>query len=301
MRRRLLLSISFLVVSGFLACGPKVTVHPMFAERSADVVTLLPSAIPDGVQRERVAYFRDLLRLELDNAGFVLLDDSLVRAVCSTPACEERNTLTEKYKVKGFFQLEIDSTRRVNFLAGYYNAVSGNLAFHDWEGEELIRVEHTQSSQGGLVFESGQIIQGVINQVRNSREDPVNEVGAKFVRTLVREVPGRMKVRKLNSVVEVDITEVKTRNLKPSVSEVCVHGTKGGIAALVLDGRKSTLRQTEPGTYCGIFRLENDLDQTSGALVELRSPYGTAVRRAITVSDASAPQTLGRATVKPTT
>ena len=259
-------------------CGPKVTVHPEYSERSTDTVALLPSSVPEGMQRERVAYFRDLLRLELENAGFLLLDEAIVRRVCATPVCAEKQRLLDTYEVNGFFLLEVASTQRVNFFAGYYNAVEGSLTFQDPAGQDLVSVEHTESSRGGVVFESGQVIQGIINQVRNSEGDAVNRLGPKFVRTLVSKIPQRMKKTQLSKAVEVSISQVETREVKPLVSEVCLQGTENGIAALLVNGQKATLRQTTPGRYCGIFRLEQGINN---ATVELRSPYGTSVRRSL--------------------
>lgn len=266
------------VLTALLGCGPKVKMSEALKQGTPRAVAVLPVNYPSGVQRERVDYLRQSLTSELKNRGFVVLDDTAVNKVCPTSECPNASELTTKYSADGFVELHLDSIARNNFLAGYYNAIRGTMAFEDRMRKPLLEVEHTESERGGLIFNSGQLIQGVISQINNSKQDAYSRLADKFAKTVVSKIP-----RPKASAVEeegdiVAITSVKLTQSKIG-DEVCVSATPQLMAFLLLPGQRSNLREVRPGEYCSRLRLADIGADLSTISVEVRSPYGSSARQ----------------------
>lgn len=261
------------------ACGAKVRVDDALKLGTPRTVAVLPMEYPPGVTRERVQYIRESLLGELKNSGFTVLDDTITMRVCSSPVCPERAVLSEKYFADGFFALEVASVSRNNFLAGYYNSIRGKLSLANREGKNLIVVDNTESERGGLLFNSGQIIQGVISQIRNADVDAFERLADAFVRTLVGKIPVPGRSVAANEGGSVSIGAVTVSKSKDDGDTLCVTGTPDSAAFLLVGRDRTNLRETKPGTYCARLRIE-DLSTAAGAAsVELRSPYGSIVRQ----------------------
>lgn len=280
---------ALLVASMLAACGPKVKISPDAASSVTTTAAILPPTYVDGVQRERIDYLQQLLRAELKNDDFFLLDDRIVRAVCRTEGCPERTKLAERYGATTFFELNIRSTSAINFLAGYYNALDGSLRATDAGSNELFRIDYTERERGGVVFESGQVLQGIISQVNNGSQASEDSLGGRFIRKLVGEVPHPGKQPDVaSSRFAASIDQWKITTIRPSVREVCVTGSPNAVAVLQVGDRKSTLREVSPGQYCGIFRFDDAFVSTQKVVAELRSPFGSGARRDVDVTAESA-------------
>lgn len=269
----------FAAISALSACGPKVASNEALKKGTPRAVAVLPSNYPSGVQRERVDYLRRSLLLELKESGFTVLDDAAVSKICSSPACPEKTELASKYLVDGFFTFTLESVARNNFLAGYYNSIVGTLSLQNRDGVELIRVDNRESERGGLLFNSGQIIQGVLSQIRNSDSDSFGRLADTFTRTLVEKIPSPKKTAFEDEGAAVSINEIRLRRQKGSADEICVRATPEAMAYLLLPRERSNLRETTPGLYCARLRLEDLSSLKSEIFVEVRSPYGNSARK----------------------
>ena len=271
----------FGLVSYLVACGPKVITTEDLKSGTPRSVALLPLNYPSGIQRERVDYLRSSLTSELKNSGFIVIDENIVMKTCSTPACPEEKVLSEKYFVDGFFTLELTSITRNSFIAGYYNAISGKLALANKNHKSLIEVEHTESERGGLLFNSGQIIQGVISQIKNSNKDSYGSLADRFAQTLVSKVPSPLHATREDEGSSVSIQRITITKNKFSADEICAMATPASMAFLVLPGQHANLREAAPGKYCGIFRPEDLPSDRSKVKIEVRSPYGSSARQSL--------------------
>ena len=263
----------------FCGCGPKVKIEPEYAGSKSRIVAVLPSRA-GAIQREKVGLVEQALVRELRTSGYLVLDPEIVNDVCRDYKCSDYLRLHERYGVKGFFILEITSISRNNFFAGYYNQLSGKLELLNTAGRKLLSVQHTERERGGVVFESGQVVQGVISQIRNASDAAQQRLGEKFVMTLLQQVP---KADENQSDLEraslVEINSVKLTKVEPEVVRVCAVGSEDSLAYFKLLRHKARLRETTAGTYCGIFRLAEIDKELNSAGVELRSAFGSSRRR----------------------
>lgn len=274
-----------ILVALLAGCSGKAKVSPEFEKTQLRSVAVLPAQSDRDVAPDRLDYLTKTLAAELQNQALVVLDDRLVRAVCSSPECPEREKLFSKYLVDAVVTLKIDSFSRNNFLAGYYNMVDGSLKFQTREGGELVSAEYSESERGGLLFNSGQIFQGVISQVRNTEQEKIDALGSKFIKGLVAKVPLNMKNEVNTDAVGVSISKVQVRALNQSRYEVCAQATPQSLASLVIERRKSNLREESPGRFCGIYFLDPNILRTK-AQVEVRSPYGNSDRQDLMIQRA---------------
>lgn len=267
-----------LLTAPLLGCGSKVSVKPGFGDGSIQTVAVLPPRYNSGVQREKVDAIVNAVEAELKNKEYVVLAESLVSRTCSAPECPERNTLAEKYLVDAFVAVDVRSVSRNNFLAGYYNAITGKLTLTDKDSNVLLDADETESERGGLVFNSGQVIQGLISQVENTEENSFGRLSAKFAETMVAKIPKPKALAAAADSVTVALNTVKTRKISPLFYEVCADATPNSLVSLIIDRARSTLREMSPGKYCGTFFLDNAL-LAAPMHVEARSPFGTTVRK----------------------
>lgn len=274
-------SLGLLALFALVACGPTVKLSPLAASQKFHSVAIFPPTFPEAVQREKVLFIHKALASELQSAGFSVLDERIVTQVCLTPECPDFRVLAERYGVDGYVRLSMESTTRANFVAGYYNAVAGRLELLNRELQQVAEVEHTESDRGGVVFNSGQLIQGVISQVKSGSAEAQNDLASKFARTIVSKLPNADKGVSSDQLEE-NLVEIRSASLKPlrrPAYEICVDATPASMAALILDRRKFLLREISPGHYCGAYRADEIASRELG--VEVRSPYGAAVRQVV--------------------
>ncbi|MCO6431094.1 MAG: hypothetical protein J5J00_09560 [Deltaproteobacteria bacterium] len=271
-----------LLCCGFLlalqGCSPKVSIAPAAEGGELQTLAVLPPEYNAKLQREKVEAIRDSLETELRNRGFVVLADRLVDELCSSPQCPERSQLAERYQVDGFVSLDLRSVSRANFLAGYYNAIRGIMTISDVNATSLVSVEHTQSERGGLLFHSGQVFQGLISQVENTEEKSFQRLSAKFAETLASKVPKPQALETNAVTVAIESTSVK--RIQPQLFEICIDATPNSLGSVLINNRRSTLREIANGRYCGTFFLDRSIVENH-IMAELRSPFGNAVRKEI--------------------
>ncbi len=280
--------IALCILFGTTACGPSVKVSPEFEKLQPDSIALLPVSVKTELSQERLGAITASMREELRNRGYFLLDDRLVKEVCSTPECPNRKKLADLHGVRAFATLTIDSASKNNFGLGYYNMLKGELVLGDVEAQELVKVKNTENESGGLLFNSGQIFQGIKEAGKSFTEDSFGGLAAKFAKSLALQLPRPSSSANLSDQTDTlpTIESVTVKSPRPLVHEICADSAPGLIASVVVDGRRSTLRETKQGRYCGIYRLDTAFAKAPQLSVEVRSSYGDAVRKDVELANA---------------
>lgn len=282
----LLYSLSFCSLGMLLiGCSTQAKVKLQGGQAVPQTLAVLPSPYPSGVQKERVDYIRQGVSRELINQGYLVLDDQLVQSICRGVECASRGELATKHGVMAFALVDVGSSSKNDFVAGYYNAIKGMLSITDPAGGTLAQVEHTESERGGLVFNSGQVFQGIISQVNNYDDSRSNFLADRFARNLVSALPRITPTTSSEETESLVITSVDVTSTKGGQSQVCAQSQPGLMASLVTKLVRTGLRETRPGMYCGIFRLDPKRYSLSRLAVEVRSPYGALARKEITAPD----------------
>ena len=273
-RSALRCSIVMAVAGTLAACAPKLTAVPNLEAQLPAAVLLLPTQVESTVRQERVQFVEAQLLSELQNHGF-----QVVKAgadVCRDASCSIDPATLAARGITGTARLKLTTLSTNDFLAGFVNIVSGELRISDLQERELVKVEHTESERGGLLFHSGQLLQGVLSEVQNAGDDGFNTVATKFAEQLIGELPALPAAsRPANEVV---ISRVNVVKVQPQVYRVCAQGAADAMAYLVVNQRKTNLRQTERGRFCGVYRLEGVMGDV---LVEVRSALGSAARQSV--------------------
>lgn len=259
-------------------CGPTATIAPG-SKSPGGLIALLPTRAPSDVSPERVNLLNQILYTALGNKGYFVLDQRAVSAVCSNVDCPERKNLIERYSVAELARLELDSFDRNNFIAGYYNDLSGRLVFTDTNNRELLSVQDTARESGGVVVESGQVLQGLISQIENTGDKSFARLAQRFVTALISKVPPPEKGTVPPQAQRVAISSVEAKPNMTPLYQVCANATPGSMASLVLNRERTTLREALPGEYCGIFRLDTLSASPITPYVEVQSAFGEPVRR----------------------
>lgn len=260
-----------------VGCWSRPRISPEIESAPPRSVALLPLETESDIPRERLDFFSRELGSQLRNAGFILLDPTIVRRVCSTPGCPRREELFSRYMVDGIVELKIDSIARNNFLAGYYNSISGTFTISNSEKKELFFLDHSVSERGGLLFNTGQLIQGIISQVKNSGDSAEDALASRFINTAVAKIPSPKELPQNVDATAVAITSVTTTRLRDLVYQICADATPDSTASLLINGRKTNLREIRPGRYCGVYFLDQ-IPSESAVTLDLRSPYGNSVQ-----------------------
>ncbi len=264
-------------------CGPKVQSRLPKDTSLPAHIAVLPADYSIDIPKERIDLVRQEIIAELRNRNFVVADERVVSSICSSPRCPERDKLGTQHLVEAFATLMLDSFSKRNFLAGYYNTLSGSVSLVDRSGSELVTVEHTQSEKGGLLFNSGQIIQGVISQVNSSGDAAYEELASEFAKAVADELPAPTLAPNTGAPegLSVAISSATAEWDGSSRYTVCLSGTPHSFASVLFGSQRTTLREISPGRYCGAFSGLVATSSKSPALVELRSAFGNSDRESI--------------------
>lgn len=284
--KRLILAASVLVLLS--ACGPTVKISSLQTSPVPSTLVVLPIINNGEIPEARVATIKRAVENELRNAQYNLVDSHIVNDICSTPQCPERKIFAEKYLVDGFVTLQLDSLSRNNFLLGYFNYLSGELFVRDKDDTELVSVSLSERERGGVLFESGQVIQGIISQVNNGGDAAFNKLASKFALSLVGALPVNseplLAVRAIPEGNEIALNKVTSERLPSGDFKVCASGTPDSFAYLILGNERSALRETSHGTYCSMLGALNIPETPTEYSVELRSIFGNSVRQPLALS-----------------
>jgi len=294
-------SLAFLSVLS--ACGPTIRTKLPPNTALPTHIALLPADTTVDIPKERIELVRSSVLSEMRNRGFIVADEKVVVSLCSNPACPERQRLSQEYLIDGFATLSIGSFSKNSFLAGYYNQLAGSLSITDQSGKELIAVDHTESERGGLIFNSGQVIQGIISQVNNVGDAAYRELSSQFAQEIVSQLPAPSSAARPASAeaLDVAIRSATAQWSSPTSYTVCLTGTPHSIASVLVGTQRTSLRESPPGRYCGAFSPLVATAPSTSSFVELRTAYGNSVREAITLPTATPCELDGRLELAQTT
>ncbi len=267
------------------ACGSTVkSALPPGAYLPATIAVLPPDYSAD-IPRERVDLVHEALITELRNQNFVVVEDRVTRAVCSTPQCPERKRLSEDYLVDAFATVSLSSFSKNNFVAGYYNQLQGDVVVSDTASKELVRVNHTEDESGGLLLQSGQIFQAIISSVKNSGDQVFEVLAERFAKSVVEKLPPHQTgIRTTQSEgTEVGLTLATAQWSSPATYTVCASGTPHSFAYLLRGVSRTPLREVSPGKYCGKFSALVTSPESGIEAIELRTAFGNSVRRDVDI------------------
>lgn len=270
------------------ACSaPRVKIANDLMPEHIRSLAMLPTDYPADVQREKVDAIVKSVKSELTNSNYVVLADKLVSENCAEPTCPSgRKKLADKYQVDGFISVAVSSVSRTNFIAGFYNAIRGKLILSDVKSNPVVEVEHTTSEKGGLLFNTGQIIQALISYGNNTEADSFSKLSTRFAQSLVTSIPRSKDSSVNNDAVAVSISDVKIKQVKPEIFQVCAEATADSVVSVVVNKQSTNLRAVTPQNYCGTF-LFNQASSENGAkvYVDARSPFGNSVRKEIELAN----------------
>ncbi len=266
-------------------CSPTIRTELPAGAPLPSHVAMLPADYSVDIPRERIELVRAAVRSELQNRKFIVAEDAVVNSVCSTPSCPERSVLASRYLIDTFATLTIESFSKNNFLAGFYNQLAGTLSVADRNGKELLAVEYTESERGGLLFNSGQVVQGVISQVKNSGDAAYEELALEFAKAVVEKLPAPTETAASarQEGLEVELLDVSAEWQTPSTYTVCAKGTPHSFASLLIGSNRTTLRETSPGRYCSAFSALVSSSPNTPAAIEIRSAFGNSQREEISL------------------
>lgn len=275
----------FLFVLLSAGCGPTIrTKLPLDAPMPMRLA-LLPADYSVDIPKERISLVQSSVLSELRNRNFIVADEKVVQSVCSSPSCPERTTLSKDYLIDGFVTLSINSFSKNSFLAGYYNLLTGSLSISDVNGKEVFALDHTESERGGILFNSGQIIQGIISQVNNVGDSAYKELSSQFAKTIVSYLPTATNSSSADAASDLSVTiqSATARWTSPSSYLVCITGSPHSLASVLIGTQKTSLREIKSGYYCGAFSPLVATSASNSSFVELRTAYGNSIRQPITL------------------
>ncbi len=265
-------------------CGPKIRTSPHSEELShlSSLAVLPIDRDPKGgTTKDRLDYLRSSLSSKLRSHGFSVVDDSLVDKACGDRSCSRSSELFATYRLDGAVRLEVDSVRRSNFLAGYINSVTGAVTISNSKTDELLSVSLTEQERGGLLFNTGQLVEGIVSQIENSGEISFTRLADRFIDSIIRELPEPATQTQNAEETPVSLSEVKLKQLRPEIYQVCAYGSPASEAQVLIKGRGTPLRSTKDGEYCSVIRIDKSHIDSAGLLVELKSPFGQTARQSV--------------------
>ena len=268
-----------IIVLLLTACSSGAKISPEFDNKTGRLIALLPNDAPSSIQREKSEAIRQAVIDRLKSKGLFVLEDSLVRRTCSSPACPEKEQLEKNYLVENYATLELESAYRTNFVAGVYSTIAGEFKLLDSNGKEIYSKECRQSKRGGLLFNSGQVIQGLVSQITADTNREFEGLSQKFARGLLKDIPKITKRGQIDDAILVGIDKIEIDKKKAPIYKVCALGSPTSEATLIINQTRTNLREVSSGRYCGIYRLESDSEDK--LTIELRSPFGNSDRKEI--------------------
>lgn len=272
--RNLLLGFVLLLLS---SCGTNVIRLAEAPEKLSGTIAVLPIEANTDIQREKVDYLQKAFNRELAGNGYSVLSDSTVSSICKNRLCPERDELVKKYGIKNFLRVELDSTSQSNVVAGYYNELSGKAYLEDITGKPLVTVEHTESEKGGLVFNTGLLIQA-LRSASKGFEDASQKLADSFVTKVVAKLPQSDRNEETVVGTKIKIAKVDVIPLGESKYRICAEGTPSANGKLLINSKKYSLRETSPGTYCNV--VLSGLSQVSSTQsILLESVYGDTIQK----------------------
>lgn len=270
------LALSLALAFILAACGATVQVSPQRKDLAIRTIALLPSDVPADTRAERVERVRTLVRAELENSGFVLLDDRVVNATCKERTCPERADLFKSAPLDALARLTVKSAATNNFGIGYVDLLEGKLELIDSGAKILETVEYTESKRGGLLFNSGQVVAAFKTQANSFQDSTFEPLARAFARHITHSLtpPQAVDDEALRRAVKITAANF-TRGIDGLVT-LCLTGPPGNLASASIGPASLELIERGAGAerqYCAT-QPEALFGGSEDIRVELRSPLG---------------------------
>jgi hypothetical protein len=245
----------------------------------------LPPKAEDEAPMEFISEIDQQVQSELKNRGYNLLDQDIVKIKCSAGDCQN---LPANSQVDAVAHFTLNKVRRINALIGHFNEVAGTLTISNTDGTMLTAIREIIRERGGLLFNAGQIIKGIVSSVQNTAKEKYALLGAKLARNLALQLPIPAKsapvavsISSVTASYERGLARGRKSGTQAEASTVCLNGTPHQIARLKIDGREVNMIEISPGRYCRTIATEIVSNSAFSKQVELRSTFGVIVRQSI--------------------
>lgn len=278
----------FFVFLLLIACGPKARLSPELKLHPPRFLVVLPIKAPSTMRPVRVAFLRNVIEESLRNEGFFLLDSTLVERICGSAQCPEKQEFIERFQAQGFIDIEIESNSSRDIGLAFYNDLVGKIVILGRDFKRLGEIGYAERKYGGILLQSGQVVDAFRDQYANFKDDGFNLLAKKFAEKVVSALPRPSNVENFQAVearLAASINKVITNELTAGVYKICLQGTPKSLAFFIYDRNRANLREVHKGNYCGNFFLgsghsEDELkhvEQGRRFRLELRSPFGRPV------------------------
>jgi hypothetical protein len=245
----------------------------------------LPPKSEDDAPKEFITELDQKLQSELKNRGYILLDQDIVKLQCPDGQCQN---LPSDSHVDALARFTLNKVRRINALIGHFNEVAGTLTILNPDGTLVTAISEIIRDRGGLLFNAGQVLKGIVSTLRNTAQEKYALLGAKLARNLALQLPIPEKSEPSVVSISAVTASFENRGIKatrsgatPEASTICLNGTPNQIARLEIDRREINMIELSPGRYCRTIATEILTNTEFSKQVELRSTFGTTVRQAI--------------------
>ena len=273
---------SLLFLMSCSASGNKVLIGNKNEALNLSYVALLPTEGPVGVRAERVERTREMVQNELKNKGVLLVEDRIVDRVCSSPACPEWKTFFDKYHVDAVSSLNLDTVSGGDFYLGRYSTISGTIDFRRTDGQLFYKTEHTTRQAGGLLLNTGAVVQAVKTLSDSFQDSTFDPLAAKFARDLLNEVEFGKNDAVRASSEKLSIGDVSVKEVSAIRSKLCVQGTPSNLMSISSRSLVSDLVEVSPGSYCAVYPSRN-IPMIEQYSAQLRSPSGLSVTKQLSM------------------
>lgn len=275
-----ILSAAVFNLTGCSSAGGKVVIGDAQKPVEVSYVAFLPIEHPVGVRAERVDRTRELVAGELRNKGLLLVDDQLVESVCSSPACPEWKTLFSRYHVDAVADLKLNSVQNGDFYLGRYSNISGALELKSKAGQTMYKVENTTRQTGGLLFNTGAVVQAVKTLSTSLQDATFDPLAAKFARDLLANVEFARNDNVAASLTDLEIHGVTVADVSPLRKKLCVQATANNLLTITSSSLVSDLTEVSPGNYCAVYPARN-IPMIEQYTAQLRTPSGIVVTKTV--------------------
>jgi hypothetical protein len=246
------------------ACSTtSVTVSPETTSLPA-AATLLPLSTTVEITREHAGAVEQAILSSLRNRGFLVshhTDNSPVRGAV--------------------IKAHIDTFRRDSILAGHVNILGGSLSYRGAKQQLLAKSEHTESERGGLLFNSGQLLKGLTDEIDNLQDKKFDSWVKRYAEALVRALPEPKIAASDASPTAPSIERISLTERRAGI-EICAFGTPGSQARVLFTGDTAPLIEAgETGRYCLTLPSYIDRKSLQGAKVEISNAFGLRAVQAV--------------------
>jgi protein involved in polysaccharide export with SLBB domain len=294
------LALAAALAAGAVGCaGLETRLDPDFTRKQPETVAILPfSAVPsaDADTTARLPMVRQIFDAYFSNLGYHQpslddVDQRLRRANLMTPEAIQAagpKKLGEILDVDAVVfgkEFEVSSTSAVIF---YRRKITGKISLVGARaGDSLWDAEYTESDTGGVLLDSGQVVQAISATIEVGRDVTFVKMAQAFCRTVVSSLPPATHDESPHDVppdlTSVTVRVVGTAPLRAGDRvEVTVAGAPGGRGTFDLKPLHVglPLSETTSGVYQGVYVVEPGEASASVAVsARLVNRFGATARK----------------------